>query len=66
MNLLVMKENKIYPMEMKKAKMPAYGDKNFSVLDKFKMEVQPGVILCMADEMIPFNRSAWYFPVTAI
>ncbi len=38
----------------------------FSVLSKLKRSVQPGIILCMADEMLPFNRDTWYFPVAAI
>lgn len=65
-DLLLVQGDKIYPMEIKKAKMPGHGDKNFSVLKKFKMDVQPGIILCMADEMLPFNRDTWYFPAAAI
>lgn len=65
-DLLIVEGNMIYPMEIKKAKMPGGADKNFSVLNKLKMDVQPGVILCMADDMIPYNRGTWYFPVSAI
>lgn len=54
------------PIEIKKAKAPEYADRNFAVLNKLKLDVQSGVILCMADEMLPYNRSAWYFPVTAV
>ena len=46
--------------------MPNHADKNFSVLGKLKMDVQPGVILCMADELLPYSRDTWYFPVAAI
>lgn len=65
-DLLIVEGNKVYPMEIKKAKMPEHADKNFSVLNKLKLDVQPGVILCMADEMLPLTRDTWYFPVTAI
>lgn len=41
-------------------------NKNFSVLEKLKLEIQPGIILCMTDEMIPYNREVWYYPVSAI
>ncbi len=58
--------DKLYPFEIKKAKAPSRADKNFSVLGKLKMDVQPGVILCMADEMLPYSRDAWYFPVWGI
>lgn len=65
-DLLFVEGDKIYPVEIKKAKSPEHADKNFSVLDKLKMNVQPGVILCMADEMLPYSRNVWFFPVAAI
>ena len=65
-DLLIVEGDKIYPMEIKKAKMPNHADKNFAVLKKFKMNVEPGVILCMADELIPFSRDVWYFPAAGI
>lgn len=65
-DLLLVEGDKIYPMEIKKAKSPDHADRNFQVLNRLKMEVQPGIILCMADELLPFSRDAWYFPVSAI
>lgn len=65
-DLLFAEGDKIYPVEIKKAKAPDRADKNFSVLDKLKKDIQPGVILCMADEMLPFSRDVWYFPAAGI
>lgn len=65
-DLLFVEGDQVYPMEIKKAKAPEHADRHFEVLRKLKLNVQPGVILCMADEMLPYNRSAWYFPVTAV
>lgn len=65
-DLLMVEGDKVYPIEIKKGKAPVHPDKNFKVLDKFKMDVQPGIIICMSDELIPFNRGAWYFPVAAL
>lgn len=65
-DLLFVENDKVYPVEIKKAKIPNHADKNFSVLGKLKMDVQPGVILCMADEMLPYSRDVWMFPVAAI
>lgn len=65
-DLLFVEGDKIYPIEIKKAKAPDHADKNFSVLDKLKKDIQPGIILCMADEMLPYNRDVWYFPVAEI
>ena len=65
-DLLFAEGDKIYPLEIKKAKSPNHADKNFSALDKLKLDVQPGIILCMADELLPYSRKAWYFPAAAI
>ena len=56
----------MYPVEIKKGKEPAKADKNFSVLRQFKMDIQPGIILCMSDELIPYNRESWYCPVSVL
>lgn len=65
-DLIFAEGDKIYPVEIKKAKAPDRADKKFSVLDKLKKDIQPGVILCMADEMLPFSRDVWYFPAAGI
>lgn len=65
-DLLIVENNKIFPIEIKKSKEPSKPDKNFSVLQQFKMEVQPGIILCMSDELIPYNRETWYCPVSVL
>lgn len=65
-DLLFAEGDKIYPVEIKKAKAPDRADKNFSVLGKLKKDIQPGIILCMADEMLPFSRDVWYFPAAGI
>ncbi|MCM1046697.1 MAG: DUF4143 domain-containing protein [Candidatus Gastranaerophilales bacterium] len=65
-DLLFVEGDRIYPAEIKKAKMPSHADRNFSVLRKLKMDVQPGVILYMADEMLPYSRDVWYFPAAGV
>lgn len=65
-DLLVVKPDKLYPIEIKKSKAPNYPDKNFSVLKKLNMEIAPGLILCMSDELIPYNRSVWYCPISLL
>ena len=61
-DLLIIEGNKIYPIEIKRAKNPSAPDKNFSVLNKLGFEVQPGMILCMSDEIMPYNKDVWYCP----
>ena len=65
-DLLIVEGDKMYPIEIKKGKEPSKPDKNFGVLQQFKMDVQPGIILCMSDELIPYNRASWYCPVSVL
>lgn len=65
-DLLIVEGDKMYPIEIKKGKEPSKPDKNFGVLQQFKMDVQPGIILCMSDELIPYNRGSWYCPASIL
>lgn len=65
-DLLIVKGDKIFPIEIKKGKEPSKPDKNFGVLSSFKMDVQPGLILCMSDALIPYNRETWYCPISVL
>ncbi len=65
-DLLIQKGNQLFPIEIKRAKEPASPDKNFGVLKKFGLDVQPGIILCMSDELVPYNRDTWYCPVSVL
>lgn len=65
-DLLIEKGDKLYPIEVKKAKNPTHADKNFDVLKVFKKQIEPGVILCMSDELIPYSRNAWFCPISII
>lgn len=65
-DLLFVEGDKLYPVEIKKGKMPQKPDKNFSALSQFKMQVEPGIVLCMSDELVPYNRDSWYCPVSVL
>lgn len=65
-DLLMIEGDKIYPIEIMKNKAPSNLDKNFDVLNKFKLEIMPGIILCMSNELIPYNRNCWLCPITLI
>lgn len=65
-DLLIVRGTHIYPIEVKKGKQPAHADKNFSALGKLKQTIEPGVILCMSDELIPYNRESWYCPISVL
>ena len=65
-DLLMEEGDAVYPLEIKKGKNPSNAGKNFSVLDKFKKTVKPGLILCMADDLFPISRDLWYCPISLI
>ena len=65
-DLLIVDAENIYPIEIKKNKSPNHPDKNFSVLNKFKLNAKPGLIICLSDELIPYNKNCWYCPISLI
>lgn len=65
-DLVIVEGAKAYPIEIKKAKTPKDPDKNFGVLNKLDLDVQPGLVICMTDDLIPINRNTWLFPVWGI
>lgn len=65
-DLLIIKGDSIYPIEIKKNKTFNLSDKNFSVLKKFNLDVKTGLVVCLADELIPYNRTCWYCPISLL
>ncbi len=65
-DLLIVEGDKIYPIEIKKNKFPSNPDKNFKALEKFNLKIMPGIILCMSDQLIPYNRDCWLCPISLI
>lgn len=65
-DLVILGPHSIYPLEVKKSSDPNNADKNFNALSKFGLEVHPGIVLCLCDEVKPLNRSCYLVPVTSI
>ncbi len=65
-DLLIVEGDKLYPIEIKKSKEPAKPDRNLAVLQKLGLQVQPAIVLCMATDLIPYNRDVWLCPVSVI
>ena len=65
-DLLIEQAGKLYPIEIKKSKNPAHPDKNFAVLNVFKKQVAPAIVVCMSDSLIPYSRNVWLCPVSLI
>ena len=65
-DLLIVGANCIYPIEIKKSKEPNKPDAHLSALDKFNVEIKPELVICMSEEIIPYNRKCYLVPVAVI
>ena len=65
-DLLIVNGDSIIPIEIKKNKSPENATKNFSVLSKFKMKVGKGIIICLAQDFLPYDKTSEICPVGAI
>jgi hypothetical protein len=66
-DLLIVRDGKIYPVEIKKSASPRLSDtKHFSVLEKLKMPIGPGALLCLATKALPLNEKIQAIPVSIL
>ncbi len=65
-DLLIVDADGISPIEIKKAKNPSDADKHFSVLKKLGLPIKPALVLCMAEELVPYTRDSWLCPISLI
>ena len=65
-DLLIVKNDSITPIEIKRNKYPEEATKNFSALYRFKMKINKGLIICLANDFIPYDKTASLCPVSAI
>ena len=62
-DLIIEDGERLFPIEIKKSKNPSLPDKNFNALKTFKKEIMPGIVMCMSEEFIPYNRETWLYPI---
>lgn len=66
-DLLIVQDGTVYPLEFKKTASPARDDvRHFQVLEKQKMPVGPGGIICLAENSLPLTPTAQSIPVSAL
>ncbi len=63
-DILLVKNNAIYPVEIKKGISPGKPTKNFKVLEKYKMPVMRGMVIDSTDAIRAINENAFEFPVS--
>ena len=65
-DILLVKNGAIYPVEIKKGISPAKPTKNFSVLGKYGMPIMRGMVIDNTDVIRAINDSAFSFPVSLL
>lgn len=65
-DLLIVESDTIYPLEIKKNKLPSINENILNVLFKFKMNIAPMVVICMSEELVPINKQIYLCPLTKI
>lgn len=65
-DILLVKDGTLYPVEIKKGIKPSKPTKNFDVLDKYNMPINRGVIIDNADKTHALNDNAFVMPVSLL
>ena len=65
-DLLYVDSNSITPIEIKKNIDPYKPDKNFGLVNKFGLNVNPGLVFCMVKEITPINRNCFLIPISIL
>lgn len=66
-DLLIIQDGTVFPLEFKKTASPDKHDiRHFTVLEKFKMPVGMGGVICLAKQVLPLDKTAWSVPASLI
>ncbi|MDR2855143.1 MAG: ATP-binding protein [Methanomicrobiales archaeon] len=78
-DLLLLQDGTLYPIEIKKAASPGSESikhfkvlqpvtepEKFDVFDQYKLEVGGGAVICMANDLLPVDWKNWYVPAWLI
>ncbi len=65
-DLIYVRDQTLYTIEIKKGIGKDRADKHFRVLEQYKMPIAAGLIIDTSDTVFPLNRDAWYCPVGMI
>lgn len=66
-DLLIIYNNKVYPIEIKKSANPEkVAIKNFNVIEKFGLEIGEGGVICMKENLLPIDRNNNYIPIELV
>lgn len=65
-DILLVKDGALYPVEIKKGVSPTKPTKNFNVLEKYKMPIKRGMVIDNTDAVRAINDKTFCFPVSLL
>ena len=65
-DILVVKDGALYPVEIKKGIHPSKPTKNFNVLEKYGMPIMRGMIIDNTEKVRALNDNAFVFPISLL
>lgn len=65
-DILLVRDGIIYPVEIKSGLKPTKPTKNFRVLDKYKMPIKRGMVIDNSEKVHAINDNAFVFPVSLV
>jgi len=66
-DLIIEKNRTLYPIEIKKSALPKKDwIRHFSVLEKLKLKIGNGAVICMTSKTLPLDKNHWALPVTIL
>ena len=65
-DMLILENSKIYPVEIKKGIVPSKPTKNFNVLAKYNMPIKQGMVIDNAEKIRVLNDKAFVLPVSLL
>lgn len=65
-DLIMQQANKLYPIEIKRNRLPSNPNKDAYVLDKYEIDPQPAITICFTNRLVPCGNNTWLYPISAI
>ncbi len=65
-DILLVKDGVLYPVEIKKGITPSKPTKNFNILAKYNMPVKQGMVIDNAEKIRVLNDDAFVLPVSLL
>ena len=65
-DLIYTEREKVYPIEIKAGIAPQKSTRNFSSLNKYKLNVQPGLVIDSSDKIRPIDEKSYFYPVSRL